>query len=113
MTLRQELIAVVQDLLASPGATIELDAIGDRLGALAVTPPELEEVFAHLERAGRRVGGDTSELPSGALGQVIDAARELRLELGRAARVSEVAARAGLPEDRVRAALLLVQVMQR
>lgn len=113
MALRQELVSVVEALLLSKEEPIGLNLIGDSLGALAITPTELEELFARLESAGRTIASDKSEAASGALGQVIDAARELRNELGRAARVGEVAARAGLSEERVRASLLLVQVMQR
>jgi len=113
VTLRQELASVVKALLSSEEEPIGLNLIGERLGALAITPAELEELFAELESAGRSIAGDKSEAASGVLGQVIDAARELRSELGRAARVGEVAARAGLSEERVRASLLLVQVMQR
>lgn len=113
MALREELLAVVEVLLSTRANPISLNAIGEAVGSLAVTPPELEEMFARLEQAGRTVGDNGSDPSSAFLGGVISAARELRGELGRPARLAEIAARSGLSPERVRAALLLVQVMQR
>lgn len=113
VTLRTELVRVVEALLLTSENPISLNTVGDHIGALAVSPTELEEIFANLERAGRSVSGDISEPASHSLGVVITAARELRRELGRPARVEELVERSGVSADRVRGALLLVQVMQR
>lgn len=109
---------VLARLLAgsAPGAELSLDAIGDAIGDRAVTPEEIGWIFDELERSGRRVGGT----PEGqgpkmtdALGRVLAAARALRREQGRPARVDELAARAGLSEGAVRRALLFARVLSR
>jgi hypothetical protein len=101
-------------LLANEGETVSLDAIGDALGARAVTQEEIDSIVTRLENAGRVVG----EKAEGGVGvarlrKVVEAARTLRLELGRSATADEIAGRAGLDVAAVRHALELAKVMQR
>lgn len=113
-SLRQELEDLVVALAARAVAgAVTLDALGEALGARAVTPDEIDAMIAALEARGVEVsvaqGGDGERH----LALVVTAIRALRVELGRAPRVDELAVRAGLPEQAVRHALALVRVMQR
>ncbi|HEU4407831.1 MAG TPA: sigma-70 domain-containing protein [Polyangiaceae bacterium] len=98
---------------SAPGAELTLDAVGDALGDRAVTPDEIGWLLDELEAAGRRVGGAPGASALTALNGVLASARALRNELGRPARVDELAARSGLSEAEVRRALLFARVMGR
>lgn len=113
--MRAPLRAVLDALLAgsAPGAELSLDAIGDALGAIAVTPDEIGWLLDSLEGAGRRVGTALGVGAVAALNRVLTCARSLRQELGRPARVDELAGRTGLSELEVRRALLFARVMGR
>ncbi|MBX3229557.1 MAG: hypothetical protein KIT84_04415 [Labilithrix sp.] len=115
MTLRSELVAVVDGLLADtkPGAAIELDALGDAIGARSVSADEIDAMLRLIEARGHRVETRPGGGGEAALKEVLAAARVLRAELGRAPRASEIAARAGLAEIDVRHALALARIMQR
>jgi sigma-70-like protein len=98
---------------SAPGSELTLDAVGDALSDKPVTPEEIGWLLDELEGAGRRVGGGSDVGAVAALGGVLAAARALRGELGRPARVDELAARARLSEREVRRALLFARVMGR
>jgi Sigma-70 region 3 len=114
--LRPELARVLDALLAaSPlgdgDGAITLDAIGDALGVLAVSQDEIDELMHALERAGRRVVGPEGRNNEATLGVVLDVARVVRAETGKAPTPAQIAARTGLPEERVRHALALARVI--
>ena len=115
MALRRELRAIVDALLAASADTreIRLDAIGNAIGARAVTAVEIEAMMTALEASGRRVVSPEGGAGEERLKAVIAAARALAPELGRAATVAEIAARSGLSTGEVRHALALAKVMQR
>jgi hypothetical protein len=115
MPLRPELLRIVDALLASSedSRTVSLDALGEAIGARAVTQDEIDGVIAALESAGRKVGDEAGPQGESRLRLVLETARALKAELGRAPTAPEIAARAGLSEDAVRHALALVRVMQR
>jgi len=46
---------VVDELLARHSDHVSLDAVGEALGALAVTTDEIDELIVALEDAGRKV----------------------------------------------------------
>lgn len=113
--MRPELQAILDDLLAASEDTRELhlDAVGEAIGARAVTTPEIEALIDALETAGR-----TLLAPQGGAGElrlktVLTTARILGPELGRRPNVAEIAARSGLSEEEVRHALDLAKVIQR
>jgi hypothetical protein len=114
-TLRPELARIVEELLraAAPGDAIQLDALGEAIGARAVSQGEIDAMLSAIEASGRRV-----ETPEGGRGEanlkvVVEVARALRQELGRAPRAAEIAARAGMSPEDVQHALALAKVMQR
>ncbi len=117
MTVKGSSIEEVVELLLSQseaGGRVTLDAIGDALGARAVTTEEIDAVVVRLEKAGRIVGEEAQEGAGVArLRKVVETARTLRSELGRTATPEEIAARAGLDLGAVRHALELAKVMQR
>src|SRR5450432_29436 len=93
------------------GDVIELDAIGDAVGATAITQEQIDAILTALEAAGRRVASPSGEGAGEArLKRVLEAARLLRTELGRAPRPEEIAPRAGLSTDEVKHALALARV---
>lgn len=113
--MRDELRTVVDQLLATSksGGEVSLDAIGEAIGARAISQEEIEEVFRALESKSRRIGS-----PQGGDGEihlraVLLAARTLSKELGRKPTVDEIATRSGLSHESIRHALMLAQIMQR
>lgn len=115
MTLRPELARIVEALVAAapPGEGVALDAIGDALGVLAVSQDEIDAMLDAIEAAGRRVMGPEGGNGEATLGVVLDVARALRLETGKAPTAPQIAAKAGLPVERVRHALALARVMSK
>ena len=114
--LRPELVRVVDALLtAAPlgdgEATVTLDAIGEAIGVLAVSQDEIDEIMHALEGAGRSGVGPEGANNEATLGRVLDVARVLRAESGKAPTPAQIAARSGLPEERVRHALALARVI--
>lgn len=115
MTLRPELTALVEALLegTASGDRIELDAIGEAIGARAISQAEIDEILTEIERRGRRVtsrrGGDGEAI----LRRVLELARAMRVELGRPPRADEIASRAGIAREEVLHALSLARIMQR
>jgi hypothetical protein len=114
-SLRPELQAIVDALLASSADTrqVNLDALGEAIGARAITTPEIEAMIDALDAAGRKLVGPEGGAGEDRLKTVIATARTLGPELGRKPTIPEIAARSGLSDDEVRHALFLVKVMQR
>ena len=103
--------SIVEALLRREERVISLDAIGEAVGAAAVTPADIEEIFCSLEAAGRQVQRVTPNVRQH-LGQVLREARRLRAD-GCSPTVESIAAATGLPETAVRAALLYASVLGR
>jgi hypothetical protein len=114
-TLRPELRALIDRLLTLSRASSEvsLDALGEAIGARAVSYEEIDGMIAALEARGRRVVAATDGRTEERLRAVVAAARALSAELGRRPSVTEIAGRAGLSSLQVRGALTLARVMQR
>ena len=115
MALRSELRAIADRLLADSASTSEvtLDVIGHAIGARAITAVEIDELLGVLEQAGRTIASPAGGDGEARLKAVVAAARALAGELGRPAKVAEIAARAVLSPGDVRHALTLLKVMQR
>lgn len=113
--MRPELQKIVDDLLAASADSreVHLDAIGEAIGARAVSPPEIEAMIDALDAAGRKLVGPQGGAGEDRLKTVIATAKVLGPELGRKPTVAEIAARSGLSDAEVRHALALVKVMQR
>jgi hypothetical protein len=113
--MRPELERIAQSILAatSVGDAVELDAIGEAIGTASISPDEIDALFGVLEAAGRRIASPEGARGIARLARVLDAARALRAELGRAPRADEIARHAGLSAAEVQHALALARVMQR
>jgi uncharacterized protein YidB (DUF937 family) len=111
---RAELQAIVDALLAASAASgeVQLDAVGEAIGAMAITAPEIEAIIDALDKAGRRLVGPEGGAGEDRLKAVVAAARTLTPALGRKPTVAEIATQSGLSEAEVRHALALVKVMQ-
>ncbi|MDB5216549.1 MAG: hypothetical protein JWO86_4476 [Myxococcaceae bacterium] len=112
--MRAELQAIVDALLAASAASgeVQLDAVGEAIGAMAITAPEIEAIIDALDKAGRRLVGPEGGAGEDRLKAVVAAARTLTPALGRKPTVAEIATQSGLSEAEVRHALALVKVMQ-
>lgn len=95
------------------GDAIELDAIGEAIGARAITSEEIDALLTAIEEAGRKVVTRPGGHGEKTLKRVLDVARTLRAELGRAPRASEIAARTDLTLLDVQHALALARIIQR
>lgn len=115
MKLRPELARVIDGLLAdkAPKAAIELDALGEAIGAMAVSPDEIDAMLTQIERRGHRVVTREGGHGEATLKTVLTTARALKSELGRVPTPSEIAARCRLGLVDVQHALSLARVMQR
>jgi hypothetical protein len=115
VTLRPDLAALVEALVrgTSPGDSIELDAIGEAIGARAIAQDEIDGVLAAIEARGRKVTTAQGGHGEATLRKVIDSARTLRAALDRPPRPDEIAAHAALTLGEVQHALALVKIMQR
>jgi hypothetical protein len=109
--LRPELARLVEQLATR--AEVTLDAVGEAIGARAVSLEEVDEILNALEARGVRVLSPEGGGGEGRLRDVVGAARALASELGRPPRLDEIAARSGLSESDVRHALALARVIQR
>lgn len=114
MNLRQELQAVLQQLLrtSQAGSAIALDEIGNALGTLAVSTEEIEALFAQLESHGRGVRAPAGGSGEASLMRVVAAARALKAESSARPTLSAVAERSGLSRQEVLSALYLLRIMQ-
>lgn len=110
--MRPELAQIVAQLLARPERVVDLDSIGELIGVMAVSTQDIEEVVTALEVAGRTVGHQEPSASAG-LAQVLQAARRLRVELGRTPTVAEIAEHEQLEQSRVHVALLFARIVQR
>lgn len=112
--LRPELRELVEGLLqaTAEGDAIDLDAIGEAIGARAISQDEIDAILSAIEKRGRRIASTEGARGEGNLKAVLDAARFLRKELGRAPRPDEIAARAGMSRAEVQHALALAKVIQ-
>jgi hypothetical protein len=113
--LRPELARIVEEILrdTAPGDAIQLDAIGEAIGARAVSQGEIDAMLSAIEASGRHVATPEGGRGEANLKVVVEVARALRQELGRAPRPAEIAARAGMSTAHVQHALALAKVMQR
>jgi len=110
--MRPELARIVDRLVAGD-APITLDAIGEAIGTLLVAQDEIDAMLTLIEARGRKVETPEGRHGEARLKRVLDAARALREELGRAPKPAEIGARAGLTRAEVEHALALVRIMQR
>lgn len=108
MTLLEEVLAG-----SKRGDEIELDRIGDVIGARAITSEEIDALLTAIEKAGRKVVTRTGGHGEKTLKRVLDVARTLRAELGRAPRAAEIAGRTDLSLLDVQHALALARIIQR
>jgi hypothetical protein len=111
--MRSDLESVLVQLLTrnARDGSVDIDDFAETLGVLAVTTDEIDELMTRFETEGGRL---TS--PEGGGGQdrlkvVLEAARALRIELGRLPTAAEIAARTGLNVEQVRHALALGRTM--
>jgi hypothetical protein len=113
--LRAELLRVKELLLRSStaGGAIELDAVGEALGTMAVSTDEIDALLHALEAAGRTIAAPTGPGAEQNLKRVVGAARTLKTKLARRPTLAEVASEAELTAEQVLVALALVRVMQR
>jgi hypothetical protein len=114
--LRSELMSVLNTLLTVSETTlhVELDAIGAAIGALSVSTDDIDALLRELEARGRQIVAPSGGGAERQLGQVVAAARKLRISSPQGKPgLSEVAREAGLSEDQVLVALALLRVMQR
>lgn len=113
--MRPAVQAIVDGLLESsmPTKELTLDAIGDAIGARAITPDEIDEMMTALESAGCVIVGPKGGDGEAHLRAVIAAARALGPELEARPTIAQIAERSGLSPLEVRHALALLRVMQR
>jgi hypothetical protein len=115
VSLRPELVSLLEELLrnSAEGDAIELDAIGEAIGARAISQDEIDSILSAIEQRGRRVASAEGGRGEADLKTVLAAARELRAELGRPPRPDEIVARAGISREEVQHALALARIIQR
>ena len=115
MELRSTLQRIVDGLLARfpEGSRVSLDEVGDALGATAASQEEIDTMLQAIEAAGRSVGEPEGRHGETSLRIVLEAARALRLETGRAPTATQIADRSGLAVERVRHALALARVISK
>lgn len=115
-SLRPELLLVLETLLAASESTqqVELDAIGVAVGVLSASTDDIDALMCELEARGRKIVAPSGGGAERHLGQVVAAARRLKLAALRGKpSLQEVAIEAGLSEEQVLVALALLRVMQR
>ena len=95
------------------GDEIQLDAIGEAIGARAISAEEIDALLTALEKAGRKVVTRAGGHGEANLKRVLQIARTLRVELGRAPRAAEIAERTDLSLLDVQHALALARIIQR
>lgn len=118
MPLRPELVAIVDALLEdkAPKSPIELDSIGEAIGARAVSSDEIDAMLTLIEKRGHKTvtrAGGRGGRGEATLKTVLTTARALKIELGRVPTPSEVAEKSSLPLIDVHHALSLARIMQR
>jgi hypothetical protein len=110
--MRPELEAILQVLVAAhrghgpgPAPGVDLDAIADAVGTLAVSYEEVDALVEALEASGLRVGELPSDADIALVRQVLAAARGLTTELGHSPSLGALSARVGRHPIVVRSAL--------
>jgi hypothetical protein len=113
--LRPELASVIEQLVAGSGAVseISLDALGDAIGTLSVSYPEIDLMISALEARGLTVVAPSNPRGEQHLREVLTTARSLSRELGRRPNIAEICERSQLDPEQVKHALMLARVMQR
>jgi hypothetical protein len=106
---------VVHRLLAASELSreVSLDELGDALGTLSASYPEIDAMIALLEAQARHVAAPAGGSGEAHLAQVVSAAKTLSAQLGRRPSVAEIAPLAGLSIEQVKHALVLARIMQR
>lgn len=109
------LAALVASLVAEAGdaRSVTLDAVGDAVGARAVSQDDLERVLDALERAGVVVRAPEGGGGQARLIEVVRAARTLRAAGAGTPKIADIARASGLREAEVREALFLATILQR
>jgi hypothetical protein len=110
---RPELAALVEEILRDAGKTIELDTIGEAIGARAITAEEIDGILATIEARGHTIRTRAGGSGESTLKTVLTTARALKSELGRTPTSAEIATRSGLALIDVQHALSLARIMQR
>ena len=105
---------VLERLLAesADSGRVSLDAVGEAVGALAVSTDEIDALLLALEAAGREVVTPEGQAELH-LKRVVLAARGLKMKLARRPTLAEVAEEAGISAEQALVALALLRVMQR
>ena len=113
--MRPELVAVIDGPLAdrAPKSAIELDAIGEAIGARAISSDEIDAMLTAIEKRGHKVVTRAGGGGEATLKTVLTTARAMKAELGRAPSPSELAERTKLSLIDVQHALSLARIMQR
>lgn len=106
-------MVVARTLLTVDAETLSLDDVADALGAIRVTPAEIESLLDFLEAQGRPIADPDGPSVSTLLHDVLVTARALRAELGRAPRPEEIAAGSSLSVEAVKRALWFARILQR
>ena len=83
----------MQQLLraSEPSGEITLDQLGDAIGTLAASYPEIDAMIAALEAEQRHVVAPTGGSGEAHLARVVNAAKELTRELGHRPNVDAIA----------------------
>lgn len=115
MKLRSDLTPVLNKLLAASAesGTVTLDAVGEALGALAVSTDDIDALLTALEARGVEIVAPSGGGAEAHLKRVVAAARALKLQLSRRPTLSEVSAQAELTPQEALVALALLRIMQR
>ena len=111
--MRSELAELVEAILRDAGKSIELDTIGEAIGARAISADEIDQVLAAIEARGHTIVTRAGGRGETTLKTVLSAARALKGELGRTPTSAEIATRTGLALIDVQHALSLARIMQR
>jgi hypothetical protein len=107
-------MTVVEGLMALDRTELSLDDIAEAIGTRRVSADEIDELFGWLELRGRVIDGRPSGPGAAALlGQVLEVARTLRVELGRTPQPREIGSRANMPLELVQRALWFARILQR
>jgi Sigma-70 region 3 len=105
--------ALAQQLRTRFGNRVELDAIGEQLGASATSSAFVEALMRELAALGTEVVAPPRRPGPELLGLVLRAARELREQLGRPPTREEIASSANLSTTEVAHALEFSKVLAR
>jgi Sigma-70 region 3 len=105
--------ALARELRARFGDSVELDAIGEHLGASATSSAFVEALLHELAALGTEVVAPQRRPGPELLGLVLRATRELREQLGRVPTRAEIASNTKLTQSEVAHALEFSKVLGR